>query len=468
MLSDFHLDLASILGIAMPTFGLLWFLVGCYLLIRRKDLRLAGLLMIAGGIISGGIFAYLAFAAGKRAVISLDLIKMASTFFGDVIAVASAGVIVFIIYRIGRRLAGNSSVLFGVISIIGIALYTIPVLYWLAANTSSDTIEVFDDPVTVSIFDDKTVRAPTALALGPNNELYVAGFGGKIWVLQDKDGDGKADFSSEFAKGLVQPEGLLWYKDGLYVNVVGSLTFMQDTDGDYVADKTTVMFDKFPDITEIHPNHMNNGIALGPDGRLYVGSGSTTDRFAEPHPYAAGIFSMNPDGTDVKTYATGLRNPFAFVNAPGGGFFSVDNGSSGCVTGADGKEDCVNKIYVPEEVNFVTEGGDYGFPDSFGVPAADSTSIPPMVTFGEHMATTGIVIYNGDKLPAKYKGQLFVSFWSANQIYNVRYVKIDDRHYTGDTHLFLRGILGPGAMINSPDGGIFVASYLENSIYHIG
>src|SRR5262249_19182050 len=124
--------------------------------------------------------------------------------------------------------------------------------------------------------------------------------------------------------------------------------------------------------------------------------------------------------------------------------------------------------YVPEEVDFVTKGGNYGFPDYFGIPAQDSGTIPPMVTFGEHMATTGIVIYNGDQLPAKYKGQLFVSFWSANQIYNVRYFKIDDQHYTGDTHLFLQGILGPTAMINSPDGGLYVGSYLENAIYHIG
>jgi putative membrane-bound dehydrogenase-like protein len=468
-----NLDFATVLGTNLPIFGIVWVLLGVFLIIRRPQQRFMGVLLAAAGIACAAVYTYLAVGIGGRSPISLNLEELANNFTQSLVAFLLAAVLVYLVYQLARRVGGKSSLGVAIICIIGIAIYTAAVISWLAANVEPEVIYVRDPNLTLTVFDQAVVRAPTAMALGPNNELYVAGFGGRIWVLQDENDDGTADTSVEFAQGLVQPEGLAWYEDGLYVNEVGRLLFLQDTDGDYVADETQVIFDQFPTKEELHPNHQNNGVAVGPDGRIYVGSGSTTDRFEEEHPYAAGIFSMNPDGSDVRTYATGLRNPFTFVPAPEGGFFVVDNGSSGCITDisekdmSEGELNCENTIYVPEEVNFVTEGGDYGFPHEFGIPAADSDTIPPMVTFAEHGATTGIVLYEGDQMPA-YQGQLFVSFWSASQIYTVRFYKIDELHYTGDTRLMIQGIVGPTAMINAPDGGIFIASYFEHTIYHLG
>jgi hypothetical protein len=68
----------------------------------------------------------------------------------------------------------------------------------------------------------------------------------------------------------------------------------------------------------------------------------------------------------------------------------------------------------------------------------------------------------------KVKGQLFVSLWNASEIYRIRLFKIDEDHYTGSSKFFASGILGPSAMINSPYGGIYVASFSGNAIYHIG
>jgi putative membrane-bound dehydrogenase-like protein len=463
---SFKFDPLAILALNVPVFGLVWILIGLFLIIRRKADRLAGILMAAAGVVSIGVFAYLTYSKGRRPVINIDVTQTSTIFLQSVltivIAIAAAGVI----YFIGTRLRGRSPLILGLIAIVGIAGFSAVVLNWLSVNTKALEIQVFDPAVTLTVFDEQFVRAPSAMTFGPDDVLYVAGVGGRIWALKDQDSDGKAELLAEFATDLDQPEGLAWYENGLYVNVIGKLLFLEDSDGDYVADKTTVIFDKFPTLEEIEENHQNNGIAIV-DGRIYVGSGATSDNEIETHPYGGGIFSMNPDGTDIQTYATGIRNPFALVPAPGGGFFVVDNGSSGCVRLEDGSNDCENKIYVPEEVNFVTEGGDYGFPNYFGMPAQDSDTIPPMATFGEHMATSGIVLYEGDTLPAKYKGQLFVSFWSANKIFTIRFFKIDDQHYTADTHLFAEGIQGPTAMVNAPDGGIYVASYLTNSIYHI-
>ena len=467
------LDSANILGTSLPIFGVFWILLGLFIIRRTPQHRVAGVLMVAAGALSAGIFVYLSTGTGGRSPINLDLKQLANLFLPSVVPVLLASVVSYIIYQLAGRLSGKSSLAFGLLAVLGIGVYSAAIIFWLITNVKPSGIYIRDEALKLTTYDNAVVRAPTAMALGPHGELYVAGIGGKIWELQDKDADGKADNSNEFAQGLIQPEGLAWYEDGLYVNEIGRLLFMRDTDGDGIADDTKVIFDQFPTKEEIHPNHQNNGVAVGPDGRIYVGSGSTTDRFEEEHPYAAGIFSMNPDGSDVRTYATGLRNPFAFVPAPGGGFFAVDNGSSGCITSitekdmSEGELNCPEKIYVPEEVNYVTEGGDYGFPHYFGIPLQDSGTLPPMVTFGEHMATTGIVLYEGDQMPA-YKGQLFVSFWSAGQVYTVRFFKIDDQHYTGDTRLLIEGIAGPTAMINAPDGGIYIGSFFTNTIYHLG
>jgi glucose/arabinose dehydrogenase len=123
---------------------------------------------------------------------------------------------------------------------------------------------------------------------------------------------------------------------------------------------------------------------------------------------------------------------------------------------------------VPEEVNYIYEGGDYGFPNYFGIPAPNSGTEPPMVTLPDHAAPTGIVIYNGDKLPAKYVGRLIVSMWLRNEIVSIPYVQIDEKHYIGESRPFISGLPGPSGVINSPNGGLYISSFSGNAIYYVG
>ena len=355
----------------------------------------------------------------------------------------------------------------------GIAILAVPLIYFLYVSTFvPDLDEVFTqvetikgitltDQVPINIFENQIVKAPTAMELGPNGELYVAGASGSIWMMKDSNLDGVADEVDVFAEGLDQPEGLAWGNDGMYVNVQGKTIFLKDTDNDGKADEEQTIVSGFPG--EVYAFHQNNGLTFGDDGRLYIGSGATTDRYDEVSPMAARIFSVNPDGTDLKVYATGTRNPFGLIPAPGGGFFAVDNGSSGCID-----LDCTELTDVPEEVNYILEGKDYGFPKYYGMPPEDSGTMPPVVTFPEHAAPTGLVIYDGSKLPKRFKGQLFVSLWATGEIYRVKLYRIDEEHYTGASLLFVSGLVGPSALLNSPDGGLYVSSYSGNAIYHIG
>ena len=59
--------------------------------------------------------------------------------------------------------------------------------------------------------------------------------------------------------------------------------------------------------------HQQDTIVLGPDGRLYLGSGTTCDVCREKDRRSGAILSFKPDGSDLRIVATGLRNPFGLV-----------------------------------------------------------------------------------------------------------------------------------------------------------
>jgi putative membrane-bound dehydrogenase-like protein len=472
-----NLALTDILGLCLMFFGAIWCLYGFYLYVIAKRDRKFGLLVGGVALICSLVFIFMtASTPQRRAYINLDMRGLFNAFVGFFLAVLVASTAFYIDFRVAKRLhgRGRSNVQYGIVASVLIVTFMGLLTLYLYANTyAPDLDEVFttvesvegvtiQGGIPIKIFENATVQAPTALELGPDNELYVAGASGFIWVMDDPNLDGVADNVGVFARDLNQPVGLAWGEGGLYVNTAGQTLFLQDTDGDRVADEQTVIVDGFPG--EVYAFHQNNGLTFGPDGRLYIGSGATTDNQAETHPMAARIFSVNPDGTDLRVYATGTRNPYGLIPAPDGGFFAVDNGSSGCIPNTD----CSEKIDVPEELNYILEGKDYGFPDYYGMPPEDSGTMPPLMTFPEHSAPTGIEIYGGNKFPTRFKGQVFVSLWARGEIYRIKLYKMDAEHYTGASLIFAQGLTGPSALLNSPDGGLYVASYTGNAIYHIG
>ena len=59
--------------------------------------------------------------------------------------------------------------------------------------------------------------------------------------------------------------------------------------------------------------HQQDTIVLGPDDRLYLGSGSTCDACKEKDARSGAILSFRQDGSDLRIVARGLRNPFGLV-----------------------------------------------------------------------------------------------------------------------------------------------------------
>ena len=85
----------------------------------------------------------------------------------------------------------------------------------------------------------------------------------KIYVLEDTDGDGKADKSTIFAEGLLTPTGILPGDGGVYVANSTEILHFMDTDGDGKADKKRLVLNGFG-TADTH--HLIHTFRWGPEG----------------------------------------------------------------------------------------------------------------------------------------------------------------------------------------------------------
>ena len=87
----------------------------------------------------------------------------------------------------------------------------------------------------------------------------------KLVILEDTDGDGRADKSTVFADNLHMPLSFEFGDGGVYVSEMPHLTFIKDTDGDGKADFRQQLLTGFGTEDSHHALH---DFAWTPDGDL--------------------------------------------------------------------------------------------------------------------------------------------------------------------------------------------------------
>jgi glucose/arabinose dehydrogenase len=234
----------------------------------------------------------------------------------------------------------------------------------------------------------------------------------------------------------------------------GKISVLRDSTGHGRADQIHDIVTNLP--TRLYDWHSNNGLAFGPDGRLYFPVGSTSDSSPETHKYAASILSVNPDGSDLRVFATGVRNPFALAFNSRGDLFATDNGP-----------DTFTET-PPDELNQIVEGADYGFSKYFGVPPVGSATRGPIALFPPHASADGIAIYDAAQFPAEYKDNAFVVSFHRGEVYRVQLVKSPSGDYLTNTSMFANGLDEPLDITVGPDGGLYIADWGDSAIYRVG
>ncbi len=305
------------------------------------------------------------------------------------------------------------------------------------------------------------LRSPAALAFDAEGRLFVAEAGaGRVSILTDDDGDGRAENSLTFAEGLMQPLGLAFGPEGrLYVSIRGQVGILVDRDGDDVSDYMVGIILDLP-----HGLHQNNGIAFGPDGMLYVTNGSTCNVCDEENWRSAAILRSDANGNGLEVFASGLRNPYDLAFGPDGRLWATDNGP-----------DPPKVAAAPDELNLILEGGHYGWPKCVGsmelAPRACAAPRPPAVEFDAHSSSDGIAYYAGDDFPSEYRGSLFVAQWGNNEGRpdsgrKVMRVPVEGSDVP-QAEVFASGFSRPLALSVGPEGALYVADYGRGTIYRI-
>ncbi|MCC6363585.1 MAG: dehydrogenase, partial [Bryobacterales bacterium] len=91
---------------------------------------------------------------------------------------------------------------------------------------------MFADPVAMDIDEDGRIYVVQDSGYPLDTEDAV----GKVWLLEDTNGDGKPDKSTLFAEKLVMPTGVMRWKKGILVTDAPNLWYLEDTNGDGKAD----------------------------------------------------------------------------------------------------------------------------------------------------------------------------------------------------------------------------------------
>jgi len=261
---------------------------------------------------------------------------------------------------------------------------------------------------------------------------YYSKWADRVARAADTNGDGKPDARTIFAGPFNDPldgtgAGLLALDGDLFYTNIPNLWRLRDADGDGIAEF------KLKDSTGYGVRvalrgHDMHGLVLGYDGKIYWSIGDrgydikTADGELLHDPRSGAVFRMNPDGSELELYYTGLRNPqeLAFDNY--GNLFTGDNNSDGgdkarfvyCMEG--GETGWSMDYQTLEGANqrgpWNQEGIWHLRPDlaphkvSEFSPLQPAWTLPPLDHVGS--GPSGLVFYPGLGLPERYNDHFFL------------------------------------------------------------
>jgi glucose/arabinose dehydrogenase len=267
-----------------------------------------------------------------------------------------------------------------------------------------------------------------------------------VIVLEDTDGDGKADRHTVFADGLVIPTGVVPDgRGGCYVAASHQLLHIADTDGDGRGDRQTIVMSSFGTEDTHHNLHT---LRWGYDGHLYLNQSIYTHSHIETPQgvrrlNSAGIWRFNPDTSRLEIFTKGGCNPWGHHWDQFGNSFFTD--------GAGGKG-----IY------HAMEGGTYF---TYADMRREGDSISP----GSYPKFASLEIVHSPQFPADWQGNAITCDFRAHRV--VRFA-VNDNGSTFQTRELpdlLRSTnvtFRPIDLRFGPDGALYIADWSNPIIQH--
>lgn len=152
----------------------------------------------------------------------------------------------------------------------------------------------------------------------------------KLIILEDTDGDYKADKQTTYADDLHLPIGFEFAPEGVYVSQGTNLVLLSDTDGDGKADKNEILLSGFDD-HDTH--HAISAFCADPSGAIYMGEGvflhtSVETAYGPVRGTNGGFFRYNPQRRHLERTANlSIPNPWGTAfDEWGQNFFAETSG----------------------------------------------------------------------------------------------------------------------------------------------
>jgi glucose/arabinose dehydrogenase len=339
------------------------------------------------------------------------------------------------------------------------------------------------------------LKNPRLIRTAPNGDLFLAeSEPGRILVFRGITASGKPETTETFATGLTRPFGIAFYPPGpdpkfVYVGNTNSVVRFAYQNGDLKARSgPETVIEHVPSGLERvgGGGHWTRDIAFSADGKkMYVAVGSrgniaNTDKDKSEY-HRANILETNPDGSDLRVYAWGIRNPVGIAFDP----------TTGVLWTSVNERDDIGDDLPPDYITHVQEGGFYGWPWYYiggnedprlkgKHPELKDKVIVPDVLLEPHNASLELTFYGGRQFPEKYRGGIFASehgSWnrSVRTGYEVVYVPIKDGKANGEYEDFVSGFVTPdGKVWGRPvgvavakDGSLMVSDDGSDSIWRI-
>lgn len=303
------------------------------------------------------------------------------------------------------------------------------VLWWLgnfyqgvkpAIGKPSQNISVLignqtDVPLTIpngfslQIFSD-SLKKPRDLELDPNGVLVATDMSlGQILFFPDINKDGVADQAIIGASNLRNPHGLQFD-----CGVNGCKLFVAETPFVSSYDYNPQNFSltnktKLVDLPDDGGHFTRSLLITELEGKkqLLISVGSSCNVCNEEDDRRSKILISELNGNNVRTFANGLRNSVFIAHDP----------RTGQIWATEMGRDWLGDDLPPDEINIITEGRDYGWPNCYGNNVLDKSfnasatcegKIAPHMLLQAHSAPLGLAFF-GDNWPEEYQNNILVA-----------------------------------------------------------
>lgn len=266
--------------------------------------------------------------------------------------------------------------------------------------------------------------------------LVAESSAGRISML-DSGGSGKADSKSIFATGLHQPYGMAFHDNWFYVGNTDSVVRFPYKNGQAATSGKPQPLLQLPT-----GGHWTRNLLFSEDSKkMYIAVGSSCNVCEGDNINRAGINVANPDGSDYKAYATGIRNPVGMALYPGTDHLWTS------VNERDRLGDDTPPDYLTEVQPNAFYGWPYAYTDldrhvhpdpTFGAknPAKVQSTTPPTFPVQAHSAALGLAFYplqnqakdaRAKYFPKEYRGDAFLAFhgsWNRSKRTGYKIVRV--------------------------------------------